>query len=89
MPLITGCRLYVDEELTAVGYSLEETRRRAAPYTHKQRALKIESCAVALPTQVWAYDYDIKAWILQRSLVANGVDHGHSVCCNAIATRHP
>ena len=89
MPLITGCKLYVDEKLTAMGYSLEATRRRAVPYIHNQRALKIESFAAAAPTQVWAYDYDIEAWVLQRSLVANDVDRGHSLCCNAIATRQP
>lgn len=89
MPVTAGCKLYVDERLTAAGYSLEETRRRAAPYTHNRRALKIESFAGAAPTQVWAYDYDIEAWVLQKAPVAKEVDGGDCFCGNAIATRHP
>ena len=68
MPLITGCKLYVDETLTTVVYSLEEARRLAVPYIHKRQVLKLESCVASLPTQVWAYDYDIAAWVLQRDL---------------------
>ena len=89
MSLIMGCKLYVDEKLTTVGYSLEETRRRAAPYMHSRRALKIENHVASAPTEVWAYDYDIEAWVLQRSLVANDGDYDHSSCCNPLAQRHP
>jgi hypothetical protein len=73
MPLITGCRLYVDETLTTVGYSLEEARRLAVPYIHNRQALKLESCVASLPTQVWAYDYDIAAWVLQRYMVKDNL----------------
>ena len=68
MPLITGCNLYVDGKPTAVSSSLEGARRLAAPYIHNRQALKLESCVASLPTQVWAYDYDIAAWVLQRDL---------------------
>ena len=66
MPLITGCKLYVDEKYTTVGYSLEGVRRLAVPYIDNRQAIKLEICVASLPTQVWAYDYDIKGWILQR-----------------------
>jgi hypothetical protein len=66
MPLITGCELYVDEKPTAVSYSLAGGRRLAVPFIHNRQALKLESCVASLPTQVWAYDYDIAAWVLQR-----------------------
>ena len=66
MPLITGCELYVDEKPTTVSYSLEGGRRLALPYIHNRQALKLESRVASLPTQVWVYDYDIAAWILQR-----------------------
>jgi hypothetical protein len=89
MTLITGCKLYVDQNLTTVGYALEETRRRAAPYIHNRRALKIESCVASAPTQVWAYDYAIEAWVLQRSLVANDGDHRDRSCGNPSAQRQP
>ncbi len=88
MSLIAGCKLYVDEKLAAAGYALEETRRRAAPYIHNRRALKIESCAAA-PSQEWAYDYDIEAWVLQRSLIANDGDHRDRSCGDPLAQRHP
>jgi len=73
MPLITGCKLYVDETLTTVVYSLEEARRLAVPYIHKRQVLKLESCVASLPTQVWAYDYDIAAWVLQRYMVKDNL----------------
>lgn len=82
MSLTTGCKLYVDERLTTVGYSLEGTRCRAAPYIHNRRSLTIESYVTAAPIQVWAYDYDIEAWVLQRSRVANDVDHRYSSRAN-------
>ena len=68
MPLITGCNLYVDGKHTAVSSSLEGARRLAVSYIHKRQALIVESCVASLPTQVWAYDYDIAAWVLQRDL---------------------
>ena len=66
MPLITGCKLYVDETVRTVGYSLEGVRRLAVPYMDNRRAIKIEIQIKSLPTQCWVYDYGIKAWILQR-----------------------
>jgi len=66
MPLITGCELYVDEKPTTVSYSLEGGRRLAVAYIHDRQALQLESCVASLPTQVWVYDYDIAAWVLQR-----------------------
>ncbi len=88
MSLIAGCKLYVDENLTTVGYALEETRRRAAPYIHGRRALKIESCAPA-PAQEWTYDYDVEAWVLQRSFIADDGDHRDRSCDNPSARRRP
>jgi hypothetical protein len=66
MPLITGCKLYVDERSMAAAYSLEQARRLAIPYLANRRAIKIEIHVASLPTQVWAYDYDAKSWLLQR-----------------------
>ena len=73
MPLITGCNLYVDGKPTAVSSSLEGARRLAAPYIHNRQALKLESCVASLPTQVWVYDYDIAAWVLQRYMVKDNL----------------
>ena len=84
-----GCKLYVDEKLTTVGSSLEGARRLAAPYIPMLRALKIKICEGSAPIQVWAYDYGIEAWVLQKAPVAKEVDGGACFCCNAIATRHP
>jgi len=84
-----SCRLYVDEKLTTVGHSLEGARRLAAPYIPMLRVLKIEICEGSAPTQVWAYDYGIEAWVLQEAPVAKEADGGHGLRCNAIATRHP
>ncbi len=66
MPLITGCKLYVEEKSVAAAYSLEQARRLAIPYLDKQQAIKIEIHVASLPTQVWVYDYDIKSWVLAR-----------------------
>lgn len=66
MPLIEGAKLYVDEQYAAVGHSLDGVRRLAVPYIDKRQAIKIEIHITSLPTQVWAYDYDIKGWILQK-----------------------
>ena len=66
MPLITGCELYVDEKPTTVSYSLEGGRRLAVPYSTTGRRSKLEIRVASLPTQVWVYDYDIAAWVLQR-----------------------
>jgi hypothetical protein len=66
MPSITGCNLYVDGKPTTVAYSLEQARRLAVPYFDNRQTIKVEICVASLPTQVWAYEYDIKAWVLQR-----------------------
>ena len=66
MPLITGCKLYVDKKSATVAYSLEHARRLALPYIHKRQAITIEICVASLPAQMWAYDYAIKSWVLQR-----------------------
>lgn len=73
MPLTTGCILYADGKPMAVSYSLEEARRFAVPYIHNRRALKLEDCAASLPTQVWAYDYAIQAWVLQRHMAKDNM----------------
>ncbi len=65
MPLITGCKLYVDKNSTTVAYSLEHARRLALPFMQKRQAITIEIHVASLPTQVWAYDYDTKSWVLQ------------------------
>lgn len=65
MSLITGCRLYVDEESMAAAYSLDQARQLALPYLDKQQSIKIEIQMASRPTQVWAYDYAVKSWILQ------------------------
>jgi hypothetical protein len=66
MSLITGCKLYVDEKSTAAAFSLEQARHLAVPYLDKQRSIKIEIHITSRPTQVWAYDYAVKSWVLQR-----------------------
>ena len=66
MPFIEGAKLYVDERYAAAGHSLEGVRRLAVAYIDKRQATKIEIHITSLPTQVWAYEYDIKGWILQK-----------------------
>ena len=66
MPLITGCKLYVEEKSMAAAYSLEQARRLAIPYLNKRQAIKIEIHIESLPTQVWACDYDSKSWVSNR-----------------------
>jgi hypothetical protein len=66
MPLITGCKLYVDAKSMAAAYSLDQARQLALPYLDKRQSIKIEIQITARPTQVWAYDYAIKSWVLQR-----------------------
>ena len=66
MPLITGCKLYVDEESVTAAYSLEQARRLAIPYINKRQTIKIEIHIASLPAQLWAYDYETREWILQR-----------------------
>jgi len=68
MPRITGWYLYVEGKPTAVSASQEGARRLAAPYIRKRQALELESCIASLPSQAWAYDYDIAAWVLRRYL---------------------
>ncbi len=66
MPLITGCKLYVDEKSTTMAASLEQARRLAVPYINNRQAIKLEIGIASRPTQVWAYDYDTREWVLQR-----------------------
>jgi len=66
MPLITGCKLYVDEKSTTVAYSLDQARRLALPYINNRQAIKLEICVTSRPTQVWAYDYSNGEWVLQK-----------------------
>ena len=66
MPLIMDCRLYVDEKAMTAAYSLEQARRLAVPYIINRQAIKLEICVASHPTQVWAYDYDTREWVLQR-----------------------
>lgn len=66
MPLITGCKLYVDEKSTTMAYSLEQARRLALPYINKRQAIKLEVSVTAHPIQVWIFDYETREWVLQR-----------------------
>lgn len=66
MPLITGCKLYVDEKSTTMACSLQQARRLALPYINKRQAIKLEISVTAHPTQVWIYDHETREWILQR-----------------------
>ena len=65
MPLITGCRLYVDETSTTTAYSLDQARRLAVPYINKRQAIKLEINVASHPTQVWVYDHKTRQWVLQ------------------------
>ena len=65
MPLIAGCKLYVDEKSTTTAFSLEQAHRLAAPYINKRQSVKLEIWVTSHPTQVWAYDYDTGEWVLQ------------------------
>jgi hypothetical protein len=66
MPLITGCKLYVDEKSTTVAYSLDQARRLALPYINNRQAIKLEIGVTSRPTQLWAYDYDTGEWVLHK-----------------------
>ena len=66
MPLITGCTLHIGEKPEMPAYSLEHARRLAASHIGDLQPVKIEIRIGSLPSQVWAYAYDIKAWVLQR-----------------------
>ena len=65
MPLIAGCRLYVNEKSTTTAHSLELARRLAVPYIKKRQAIKLEISVTAHPTQVWIYDHETNEWVLQ------------------------
>jgi hypothetical protein len=65
MPLIMGCKLYVDEKVTTAAYSLEQARRLAVPYINNRQAIKLEISIASRPTQLWAYDHDTREWVLQ------------------------
>jgi len=66
MPLITGCRLYVDETSTTTAYSLDQARRLAVPFIKNRQAIKLEISVTSHPTQVWVYEHDTGEWVLQR-----------------------
>ena len=66
MPLITGYKLYLEKNSTVAAYSLEHARNLALPYIHKRQAITIEICVTSQPSQLWAYDYDTRQWVLQR-----------------------
>ncbi|MBE0614619.1 MAG: hypothetical protein IH604_13195 [Burkholderiales bacterium] len=66
MPLITGCKLYIDEKSTTTAYSLEQARLLAIPYINNRQAIKLEISVTEHPTQVWIYDHETREWILQR-----------------------
>jgi hypothetical protein len=66
MPLITGCKLYVDGKSIVAAYSLEQARNLAFPYLDKRQSIKIEIHITSRPTQVWVYDYAIRSSVLQR-----------------------
>ncbi len=61
--LIMGFVVYVEGTATKVGRSLEEAKRIAEEYVASKRPLRIESAVAPAPTQVWNYDYDIRAWV--------------------------
>lgn len=50
MPLIAGCKVYVDEKSTVVTYSLDQARRLALPYINNRQAIKLEICVTSRPT---------------------------------------
>ncbi len=66
MPLIMGCKLYVDEKATAAAHSLEQARRLALPYIDKRQAITLEICIASRPTQLWDYDYGTGEWVLHN-----------------------
>lgn len=87
MPLITGCKIFVDEKSMAAAYSLDQAHRLALPYLDKQQSIKIEIQIESRPNQVWAYDYAIKSWVLQRQPVGNDREHRGGSLCRALSRR--
>lgn len=64
--LVMGYVLYVDEKPTAVGKSLEESKRLAEQYMIDMRPLRIKSAVAPAPTQIWNYDYKIRMWVERK-----------------------
>lgn len=64
--LIMGYVLYVDGKPTSVGKSLDEAQQMGKRHMSGNRPLRIESAVAPAPSQIWNYDYDIKAWVERR-----------------------
>lgn len=64
--LVMGYVFYVDGKPTAVGKSLEETKRLAEEHMAGNRPLRIESMVAPAPSQTWNYDYGIQKWVERK-----------------------
>lgn len=64
--LVMGYLVYVDDNLTAVGKSLDEAKQVGGRYVSDARRLKITSAVAPAPTQVWIYDHSIQMWVEQK-----------------------
>lgn len=64
--LVAGYVLYVDGRATSVGRSLDEAKHLGNQHMPRKKPLRIESAVAPAPTQVWNYDYDIRAWVERR-----------------------
>ena len=49
MPMMMGCKLYVDERLTKAGYSLLDARHLAVPYIDNRQTIRIEVHVTSCP----------------------------------------
>lgn len=60
-----GFVLYVNNQTKAVGISLEEAQRLAAPFIREKRPpqLRIESAVAPAPSQIWNFDHAIGQWV--------------------------
>jgi hypothetical protein len=66
MKTTTGYMLFVENKPHGFGQILEEAKSLAANSMSCKQQLRIESYVAPAPSQVWLYDYDIKAWVEQR-----------------------
>lgn len=64
--LVMGYLVYVDDEVTAVGKSLDDAKKVGERYISDARRLKITSAVAPAPTQVWIYDHSIRMWVEQK-----------------------
>jgi hypothetical protein len=64
--LLMGYIVYVDGDATKVGRSLEEAKRLAEEHMVNKQPLRIESAVAPAPSQIWNYDYEIRAWVERK-----------------------